>query len=114
MFTNKIFYIIIFSNTVKNRKIKNNYFRTFKYFNSLHWLLLLFKISTRLATQFFVTKNIHIGMTFVRKKEGIMCFEEMSSQAMDKLRVVGFIPIPRRRVRLADTRSQVFRSKHAN
>ncbi|EGI60195.1 hypothetical protein G5I_11590 [Acromyrmex echinatior] len=53
-------------------------------------------------------------VTFVRKKEGIMCFEEMSSQAMDKLRVIGFIPIPRRRVRLADTRSQVFGSRHAN
>ncbi|KYN04352.1 hypothetical protein ALC62_05118, partial [Cyphomyrmex costatus] len=65
----------------------------------------------QVSNSIFITKNIHINMTLMRKKV-IVCFEEMSSRAMDKL--VGFIPIPRRRVRLADTRSQVFGSRHAN
>jgi len=53
-------------------------------------------------------------MTFVQKKEDTARSEERRSRAMDKLRVVDFIPIPGRRARLADTRSQMFGSRHAN
>lgn len=53
-------------------------------------------------------------MTFVGKKEATALFEELRSRAMDKLRVTSFIPMPGRRVRLADTRSQVFDSRYAN
>lgn len=56
----------------------------FKYFNSLPSLL-LFKISIRLATQFFVTKNVHTRYDICTKKEDTVRSEERRSRAMDRL-----------------------------